>query len=68
MKRVLRYNVGCLLFRQFMSGHVVHKRIYSVKFFFETLIFLVMLRNVTTLRYSDCSGRKVFISTLPCDS
>jgi len=31
--------------------------LHSVKFFFEALIFLVMLRNVTTLHYSDLTAR-----------
>ena len=63
IKKVVRYNVGYVLFRKFNSVHVVHNRIYTVWsffFLFEALIFLVMLRNVTTLHCSGCSGRKVF--------
>jgi len=66
IKKAVRYKLEYLLFRKFNSVHVVHNRIYTVLSFFlllllfEALIFLVMLRNVTTLHCSGCSGRKVF--------
>jgi hypothetical protein len=55
---------GIPAFQEVLFGsRSTQPNLHSVNFcfcFFETLILLVMLRNVTTLHSSGCSGRKVF--------